>query len=269
MCRCVKNIGLAIVFLLAGAPGAWGQIMSGTRQSPIGQPMGGGASGAFGGQGLGMGTGMGGMGSGLGTGMGGGYGGGYGGMGSGGVSRMTPIGSPPQFTPRSINRQPGTFVGADSLDSTSYMLGSLMATNAAAASAYNSMGYGGGMANRGAAGAYGAGSNASPVFLGLRMAGDLRVPPNPRLSSVLTEHVVKAMRLPAGAPVAVAVQGSTAVLQGTVATEHDRELAEALVRLEPGISHVVNELQIAPTGAARERPRPSSRLRPAAVVPSP
>jgi hypothetical protein len=43
----------------------------------------------------------------------------------------------------------------------------------------------------------------------------------------------------------VAVQGSTAILQGEVETEHDRLLAEQMARLEPGIWAVHNELTVA------------------------
>ncbi len=46
-------------------------------------------------------------------------------------------------------------------------------------------------------------------------------------------------------PVQVTVQGRTAILQGVVATEHDRDLAQRVALLESGISQVQNELSVA------------------------
>lgn len=48
----------------------------------------------------------------------------------------------------------------------------------------------------------------------------------------------------------VEVQGRTVVLRGTVATEHDRDLAERVARLEPTVSQVVNQLVVATPAAA-------------------
>jgi len=45
-------------------------------------------------------------------------------------------------------------------------------------------------------------------------------------------------------PIRVTVVGETAILRGRVASNHDRELAENLVRLEPGIWEVRNELLV-------------------------
>lgn len=46
-------------------------------------------------------------------------------------------------------------------------------------------------------------------------------------------------------PIRVTLEGSTAILQGTVVTAHDRDLAEQLALLEPGVAAVQNELTIA------------------------
>ncbi len=60
----------------------------------------------------------------------------------------------------------------------------------------------------------------------------------------------------------VSVKKGVAVLRGTVATPHDRLLAEQLVRLEPGVRQVRNELKIAPqqtgaeSGSATPAPNP-------------
>ena len=39
--------------------------------------------------------------------------------------------------------------------------------------------------------------------------------------------------------------GQTAVLRGTVMTEAERQLAEGLIQLEPGVQAVLNELEVA------------------------
>lgn len=52
-------------------------------------------------------------------------------------------------------------------------------------------------------------------------------------------------RIPSRGPLTVELQDRTATLRGVVATAHDRELAEQLTLLEPGISQVKNELTIA------------------------
>jgi hypothetical protein len=54
-------------------------------------------------------------------------------------------------------------------------------------------------------------------------------------------------------PITVIVENETAILRGQVATIHDRELAENLVRLEPGIWNVKNEL-IVRSGSGAVRP---------------
>jgi BON domain len=46
-------------------------------------------------------------------------------------------------------------------------------------------------------------------------------------------------------PVRVQVEGQTAVLRGIVATEHERDLAGQVAMLEPRVSHVQNELEVA------------------------
>lgn len=70
-------------------------------------------------------------------------------------------------------------------------------------------------------------------------------------------------------PVRVQIEGKTAVLRGTVATEHDRVRAGQLAILERTISHVQNELQVAsdwtpqpassPAGTAAARPSAASQ----------
>ena len=62
-----------------------------------------------------------------------------------------------------------------------------------------------------------------------------------------------------GGQVTVSMEGSTAVLTGTVATEHARDVLESLAMLEPGIAAVRNELLVNPAGPTREtEPTPST-----------
>lgn len=86
---------------------------------------------------------------------------------------------------------------------------------------------------------------------------------DPDLSGPTTTTVVSAVerhlsQLPIrwAQPLEVSLVGRTAVLRGAVASERDRELAEALVRFEPGISDVQNDLRIAPLGSLPEFPEP-------------
>ena len=71
------------------------------------------------------------------------------------------------------------------------------------------------------------------------------------LSSVLT----RPGRLQVVSPVAVSIRGrDTAVLRGAVATQHDRDLAEQLVRLEPGVAQVDNMLTVGQPAASPSSP---------------
>ncbi|NQT38520.1 MAG: BON domain-containing protein [Planctomycetes bacterium] len=78
---------------------------------------------------------------------------------------------------------------------------------------------------------------------------------------VLTKVLQRSSRVQIIAPVEVAIEGQTAILRGTVASQHDRVLAEQLVRLEPGIWNVKNELVVAESSDA-----PTPRLAPAVEV---
>ncbi len=71
----------------------------------------------------------------------------------------------------------------------------------------------------------------------------------------LTRALARTSRVRVIAPVEVAVEGQTAILRGTVASQHDRVLAEQLVRLEPGIWNVKNELVVEGSSDASTPPR--------------
>jgi osmotically-inducible protein OsmY len=65
-------------------------------------------------------------------------------------------------------------------------------------------------------------------------------------------RLAKTSHIEAITPVKVTMEGSTAILQGTVASEHQRDLARRLAMLEPGISDVRNELTVRRAAPAPE-----------------
>jgi len=71
----------------------------------------------------------------------------------------------------------------------------------------------------------------------------------PEFSSRTTDTVArlieKAGRIRKLSPIRVTEQGDTLILRGRVATRADRDLAENLARLEPGVWNVRNELVVA------------------------
>lgn len=71
-------------------------------------------------------------------------------------------------------------------------------------------------------------------------------------------------------PLQVELVGRTVILKGIVATEHDRDLAERVARLSPGVEQVQNQLVVAGSalpGPAPEEPLETPRLTPAEQPP--
>jgi hypothetical protein len=95
------------------------------------------------------------------------------------------------------------------------------------------------------------GNNARTAYRITRtVAFDYALPPPAQYSATLSQRVTRALRLPDGHSLRVILQGRTAIVQGEVATEHARDLAERLLRLEPGVSSVQNELTVIATPPA-------------------
>ena len=69
------------------------------------------------------------------------------------------------------------------------------------------------------------------------------------ISATLTRRLERSSMLQSRSRLSVEMNGQTAVLRGTVATEHDRELAERVVLLEPGVNRVENQLAVANSAA--------------------
>jgi hypothetical protein len=73
------------------------------------------------------------------------------------------------------------------------------------------------------------------------------------ISTKLSDQLNRSHSIASAGGVNVQVVGKTAVLQGTVPSDHDRDMAAQMAMLEPGISQVKNELQVtgsAPRGAS-------------------
>ena len=86
-----------------------------------------------------------------------------------------------------------------------------------------------------------AGKNASVVGFSSRATL-----PDP-FSQRVTAIVQRTPQVRTLSPVRVDMNGEVATLRGRVATQQDRELAENLIRLEPGVSDVRNELSVGGT----------------------
>ena len=130
-----------------------------------------------------------------------------------------------------------------------------------------STGLTGGVGNIGGRGALGGTatiSNQQPVgasSIGMRRApaytttlGFAYAPPKvgglqARLQSVITDST----RLASKDSIQVEVTGDTVILRGTAADEHERRLAEALVRLTPGVRDLQNEIEVRETAPAPRR----------------
>jgi hypothetical protein len=65
------------------------------------------------------------------------------------------------------------------------------------------------------------------------------------VSTKISDQLNRSRSIAAAGGVNVQLDGKTAVLRGTVASDHDRDLAAQMAMLEPGVSQVKNELQVA------------------------
>jgi BON domain len=72
-------------------------------------------------------------------------------------------------------------------------------------------------------------------------------PPGPAVTQTEVEQVLaRSTGLSPNRDIRVAMDGPTVILRGTVATDYDRRLAEAMIRLSPGVYAVRNELEVKP-----------------------
>jgi hypothetical protein len=115
--------------------------------------------------------------------------------------------------------------------------------------------YGSGQSYNGQGGIYGNGRNSVSVRTALTIGADFPVSSSPQVSSSLAQRLVGLPAIRWRASTRVEMRGRTAVLRGVVATEHDRDLAERVVRLEAAVDQVENQIVVAPD---MSRPVPSS-----------
>jgi hypothetical protein len=90
------------------------------------------------------------------------------------------------------------------------------------------------------------------------------VPESLRPDRRALDILVRSPQMSGPSRIAVSLEGRTAILQGEVPSEADRDLAETLLTFEPGISAIQNDLQINPDlrdsedslSAIRQRQKP-------------
>jgi hypothetical protein len=92
-----------------------------------------------------------------------------------------------------------------------------------------------------------------PLKLGFLPTAAANNAPMPKLQTSLT----KVPGMTKLGPIEASLEGTTAVLRGRVATEADRQLAEGLARLEPGVGAVRNELVVGSAAATTTESLPS------------
>ncbi len=91
----------------------------------------------------------------------------------------------------------------------------------------------------------------TPVRVSLRLG----FTPQPVSRTTVTAFETRLTQLPGihfVGPAQVTMEGRTAVLRGTVASEDDRQLAEALAMMEPAVQNVRNELVVDSSATAVE-----------------
>lgn len=142
----------------------------------------------------------------------------------------------------------GAFVGADSADA----LNPLSRQNVAGANSAAARGGFSGLSQLqnlfSQQQNFNGGQNQAQAMPQIRVALRLGFRPQPVSTARMQTFQTRLTRLPAlrfVGPVEVLMEGRTAVLRGKVASEEDRELAEALTKMEPDVQEVRNELEVA------------------------
>jgi len=107
----------------------------------------------------------------------------------------------------------------------------------------------GGMSGLGGTGMRGSTSTTMPFTLVLQSSSSAAppatfAPRNSALERTVVDVLARSTALPSRQRLLVAVQGQNVILAGTVSDEHERGLAEALIRLTPGVQDVINRVRI-------------------------
>jgi len=97
----------------------------------------------------------------------------------------------------------------------------------------------------------------------LQVGFDFKPRPRGEISTKLVDRLGSALSLAESSSIEVLVEGDVAILRGEVPSERGRRMAGLLVRFEPGIADVRNELKVNQHGAARSHsmaaPAPSDQ----------
>lgn len=161
------------------------------------------------------------------------------------------------------NRQAGAFVGTDSADTQAFVGQVGAGTNSGRSSMRRS--------NRNSARNQAANRQANnsrevEIRSEIRLGFAYEAPAQSELTTKLAGRLDGCSRIQSRGPYRISVDGGgMATLRGVVATEHDRMLAEMLIRLEPGVRQVQNDLTVAQAAqpaatppAAAASPTPSA-----------
>jgi osmotically-inducible protein OsmY len=153
------------------------------------------------------------------------------------------------------NRQAGDFVGGSAAQDTQHFVGGVpndtnTGNGMSSGEFSSSMTSGGGYpnsrqnVNRDQQGGGATGQTATTIRVTFRAAFDYPQRDSRQLSTSLTRRLAKTPAIQTQTPIRVELQGRTAILRGIVSAEHDRSLAAQMIRLEPGIEAVRNEIEI-------------------------
>ena len=169
-----------------------------------------------------------------------------------------------------IQRQTGAFVGADAGDSNNLrsLSGGRGAQGGFGSGLSSGLGFGLGQGAFGNTGRQGQGFGQNnqgggaggttrtiraPIRLGFTPLAAGATYISGRMQARFTKIPLLAVR---SGMIVVKMEGRTAVLQGAVASEHQRRLAARLALFEPGVSDVRNELKVDPAVAPPEKSSP-------------
>jgi hypothetical protein len=102
-------------------------------------------------------------------------------------------------------------------------------------------------------------SSGPAIRTRLRSAVNVPATPPARVQQVATRRFQSLANRPQLRGIQVTMQGRTAMIRGNVGTERDRRMSELLIRLEPGVSRVDNQVVVT---SEDQSPTSSSDLRP-------
>jgi len=94
------------------------------------------------------------------------------------------------------------------------------------------------------------GSSKPVIRTRMRAAFDVPVTPPVVVQQTATRRFQSLATQPQLRGIQVTMQGRTAVISGTVGSDRDRRMSELLMRLEPGVNRVDNQVEVSPQSAS-------------------